>query len=150
MWVRKSSDIFYSRLSAVQHHPYPSEPSVSWEWASRPPRRALLLYQTNAGWESRQMVSASLGTNELHRQEGFQILAAFRKKPKGVRQRWLRSPLFPPQGKEISVSGLRVSSFLYAAWSLLHPLLTPWAGARAQPPETVCTSLWSNSLDLGS
>lgn len=100
----------------------------------------MLLYQNNAGWESRQMVSASLGASELLRQEDFQILAAFYTKPQGVRQRWLRSPLFPPQGKEKSVSALRVSSFLGAAWGLLHLLLTPWAGARAQPPESVCTS----------
>lgn len=47
--ARESPGVFCCRLSAVRDCPYPTEPSTSFRgWVSRPSRRALLLYQTDA------------------------------------------------------------------------------------------------------
>lgn len=87
-----------------------------------------------------RMVSGSLRTSELPREEDFQRLAAFCEKPQGVRQEWLSSPLPPPWGNAAPVSGLRSLRILCPA---------PWVWARAQllcPPAPASRAA---SLGLG-
>lgn len=76
------------------------------------------------------MVSGSLGTSELPREEDFQRLAAFHEKPQGVRQEWLSSPLPPPWGNAVPVSGPR---------SL--PILCPASPFGCGPEHSHCVHL---------
>ena len=106
----------------------------------RLPRRALCLYRPMLAEPLWRMVSGSLRTSELPREEDFQRLAAFCEKPQGVRQEWLSSPLPPPWGNAAPVSGLRSLRILCPA---------PWVWARAQllcPPAPASRAA---SLGLG-